>query len=64
FNGLSNHDLATLIVHNGLGTDDAGAIQFSEDYLQAHSVADLLLVGVAYQPVVEHAYGAEGLMLI
>ncbi|MFI3138387.1 MAG: hypothetical protein QX197_16570 [Methylococcaceae bacterium] len=61
---LSNHDLAVLLVHNGLGNADASAIQFSDDYLQTHSLADLVLVGVNYASVVEHAYGTEGLMLI
>ncbi|MFI3138118.1 MAG: hypothetical protein QX197_15180 [Methylococcaceae bacterium] len=61
---LSNHDLATLLVHNGLGNADAGAIQFSENFLQSHSLAELALVAEEYAPVVEHAYGTEGLALI
>ncbi|NOT83434.1 MAG: hypothetical protein HOP02_01360 [Methylococcaceae bacterium] len=64
FDGMSNAQFASTLVNNGLGIADQGAIGFATDYLNTHSRAELVLVGIQYEPIVAHAFGADGLALI
>ncbi|MEQ1638268.1 MAG: hypothetical protein ABL903_16430 [Methylococcales bacterium] len=64
FDGMSNAQFAATLVNNGLGINDQGAVNFAQDYLNTHSKADLVLVGVQYDPIVDHAFGTDGLELM
>ncbi|MDP3055037.1 MAG: VCBS domain-containing protein [Methylobacter sp.] len=62
--GLSDPEFARLMVSNGLGSTNAAMIKVVEDYLQQHSRADLIEAGINYAPVITHAYGDQGLLLV
>lgn len=61
---MSNAQFASTIVNNGLGSNDAGTIKAVESYLTDHSRADLVLTGMAYDPVINHIFGADGMALM
>lgn len=62
--GLDNRQFATTIVNNGLGLNDQNTIKVAEDYLANHSRAELVLIGIQFQPVVDHAFAGDGLQLL
>ena len=62
--GLDNRQFATTIVNNGLGINDQNTIKVAEDYLSNHSRAELVLIGIQFQPVVDHAFAGDGLQLL
>lgn len=61
---MSNAQFASTIVNNGLGSNDAGTIKVVENYLNDHSRAELVLTGMAYDPVISHIFGADGMALL
>jgi hypothetical protein len=60
--GLSDAQFASYLVQNVFGAN-AQVEQFAQDYLGQHTRADLLLVGVQSETVVNQLYTTEGLWL-
>lgn len=61
---LDNHQFASVLVNNALGLNDAQVVKVAEDFLNGHSRGELVLLGMQYEPAVQHAFAGDGLQLL